>query len=164
MNSEIKMNVNCPHCGGTGIYSGMSESDGVGVVCHYCKGTGCFEYKYKYTLFNGIKKRSNIKRVYRPGSMYTLGLGKINIEGVGEIDMDKEGVSYSEFLEGKEPKYIETLQCPMSYCQHECHEIEGFVEECNNLNGSYINYFPDCKHQSKKSECWERFNKKKETE
>ncbi len=154
----IKRNVECPACGGTGIYSGIAEGEGVGVVCYKCYGTGMFEYEYKYTPFTGRKHKSGIKRVYKSGSRFKLGLGKIDFDGAGVIDMDKEGISYDEFLIHKLPEYIKRLDCPMSANQGACHKVSGFVNCCNELNGGWINLISSCKMQPKKADCWKRFD------
>ena len=75
--------------------------------------------------------------------------------------MDKEGVSYQQFLDGKMPKHIKTLECPMLADQGACHEIKGFVDECQKLHGGWIGSITSCNHYRMKSECWERFEKGK---
>lgn len=129
---KIELTIECPDCKGTGVYSGMGEGDGIAVVCYKCKGTGAYKYSYLYNDFTGRKEKEGIKRVYLKGYGYTLGLGKINFSnGIGEIDMDKEGVSYSEFLAGKLPTH--------------------------RLNGGWCSYLPECKNKHNKDQCWERF-------
>ena len=154
---RIELQVECPSCGGTGLYSGMAESEGVAVICHNCKGTGEYSYTYSYTPFTGRKEAKNIKRVFKKGTQYKIGLGVINYKGIGTINMDKEGVSYQEFCAGVMPKHIKQLGCPMLADQGACHSIKGFVETCNSLNGGWIGYIPECKHRKNQSACWERF-------
>ena len=125
---EIKMTIECPFCNGTGIYSGMAESKETAVICRKCNGTGAYKYQYSYNEFIGKKEKKGIKRVYLDGMGYKIGLGKINFDKVGEIDMDKEGVSYAEFLGGKSPEHIKKLGCPMIADQGACHKIKGFVD------------------------------------
>jgi len=71
--------------------------------------------------------------------------------------MDKEGVSYEEFLEGKMPEHIEQLGCPMMADQGACHKIKGFVQKCQEIHGEYIGLLSKCKNQPNKAECWKRF-------
>lgn len=156
---KIDMMIECPSCKGTGVYSGIGEGEGIGVVCTKCKGTGKYHYTYEYNEFTERKRKEDVERVYLSGSRHKLGLGKINFVNVGIIDMDKEGVSYDEFLEGKMPKHIEKLGCPMLADQSACHRIDGFTNKCNKINGEWINRISDCKHQPHKSECWKRFYK-----
>lgn len=82
----------CESCDGTGIYRGMAEGPGVGVVCLTCNGTGCEEIEY--TPFTARKKRRDVKTVHRSR-------GKFIVTGIGPAGMS---VSYEEFLAGKMPK------------------------------------------------------------
>jgi hypothetical protein len=157
---KIEMKVECPSCKGTGLYSGMAESDNIAVICHKCNGTGAYNYSYSYNDFVKRKIKNGIERVYLKGTRYKLGLGKINFDRVGEIDMAKEGVSYSEFLDGKKPTHIKKLECPLLADQSACHEIEGFVKECNSYAGcGWGNEITECENQPNKHECWDRFEK-----
>ena len=155
---KIEMQIECPDCDGTGLYCGMGEGNGAAVVCRTCKGKGEKAFQYLYNEFTGRKSRTDVQRVYLSGMGYKIGTGKINFKnGIGEIDMDKEGVSYAEFLAGKMPTHIKKLGCPMSVDQGACHGIKGFVDKCEELNGGWIGLITDCKHQPNKMECWKRF-------
>ena len=154
---KIEMIIECPHCEGTGISSGIGESKNIGVICHRCNGTGAFNYSRSYNEFTKRKIKDGIERVYLKGTQYKLALGKVDFQGVGEIDMDKEGVSYQEFLDGKQPAHIKKLECPLLADQSACHEIKGFTTECNSLNGGWVDMISKCKNQPNKSECWKRF-------
>jgi hypothetical protein len=157
---KIEMNIECQACGGTGVYVGMAERKGAAVVCRTCKGTGCYGYSFSYNEFNGRRRKDGVERVYLDGMGYVLGTGKINYsDGIGEIDMDKEGVSYSEFLDGKTPKHIERLGCPVRANQDACHKIKGFIDECERLNGGWIGMISSCRNYPKKAECWKRFER-----
>jgi hypothetical protein len=154
---KIKIIVECSSCKGTGLYSGMGENKDIAVICHHCNGTGAYHYSYSYDNFFKRKIKKGIKRVYLKGTGYKLALGKVDFQEVGEIDMDKEGVSYSEFLDGKKPTHIKKLECPLLADQDACHKIEGFTKKCNSYNGGWINMITECKNQPNKLECWERF-------
>lgn len=156
---EIRMIIQCPSCNGTGVYVGLGEGEGTAVVCSTCKGRGWYEYVYNYNEFSGRKHKDGVDRVYLDGYGYKLGSGKINFDGVGEIDMDREGVSYKEFVAGKMPTHIEKLGCPMTADQGKCHDINGFVDRCNSFNGGWLNTLADCKNMNNKAECWEIFNR-----
>lgn len=158
---KIEMFIECSACGGSGVYSGIGEGEGVAIICHQCKGTGKYFYIYHYTEFTGRKIKEDIERVYKTGSRFKLGLGKVDFKDVGIIDMDKEGVSYKEFLSGYLPEHIKELECPMMADQGVCHDKEGFVEECNRLHGGWISYIPKCKNAANKLECWKRFEETK---
>ena len=155
---KIEITVECPSCNGTGLYCGMAEGVGVGVVCHKCSGTGAYKYSYSYNEFTVRKTTDKAKRVYLGGMGYKIGLGKITYEnGIGEIDMDREGVSYAQFLNGEMPEHIKQFGCPMMADQGACHDKKGFTEECNRLNGGWISYIPNCKNNHAKEQCWRRF-------
>ena len=155
---KIELEIECEACDGTGLYSGMGESKGLAVVCRKCKGSGKYMYKFEYNDFTGLKERGDIERVYLPTG-YKLGLGIINFDGVGEIDMNKKGVSYSEFLEGKRPNRIKEIECPMMADQGACHRVEGFVDGCNDLGIGWGGTISNCKNQCNRMECWERYEK-----
>lgn len=157
MKKKIKMDIQCPSCEGTGIYSGMGESKNTAVICHSCKGTGKYHYVYEYEDFTERKIKRGIDRVYLSGYGYGIRTGIINFLNIGEIDMDKEGVSYSDFLSGKIPKHIKKLACPMLADQGACHNIKGFVDKCCELNDGWIGYIPDCKNRCNSNKCWKRF-------
>jgi hypothetical protein len=154
---KIDMYIECHSCVGTGLYSGMAEGKGAAVVCNRCNGTGRFHYEYSYKEFTGRKELPGIDRVYLSGYGYMIGTGKINFSGVGRVDMDKEGVSYGEFLSGKMPEHIKSLACPMLANQSACYDIKGFIDKCNELSGHYFSRITDCTYQRNKSLCWKRF-------
>lgn len=156
--SKIELKIVCKSCGGTGIYVGMGERDGAGVICHTCDGTGCQNYTFEYTPFKKRKKREDVKRVFLGGYDYCLRTKPITLNNGIFIDFSKEGVSYKEFLDGKIPKHIKQLACPMRADQSACHKIKGFTDKCSKLNGGWVSYIPDCKCKDKKA-CWERFEK-----
>jgi hypothetical protein len=158
----IKIKIECPSCNGTGLYQGMAESKDVAVVCRKCNGTGAYNYEYHYNDFKGRKKRKDIKRVYLSGSRYKLGLGVIDFDGIGKVDMDKEGVSYKEFLDGEIPKPIKQLECPMTHDQSTC--TSEFKDVCNDLHGGWLSYIPSCKNFKNRQECWKRFEKEQDDE
>lgn len=156
---KIEMDIECPECNGTGLYQGMAEGNGTAVICYNCDGSGKYHFAKEYEEFTGLKKRNNIERVYLSSMGYFIGLGKRRYDGIGIIDMDKEGISYQEFLQGQKPPHIKTLGCPMLADQGACHDIKGFTEKCNKLNDGWISFIPNCKNRHRMAECWERFEK-----
>lgn len=155
---KIELLIECPACSSTGVYQGVGETLDTAVVCNKCNGTGAFMQTYEYTLFTERKKHERVKRVYKSGYGYKIGLGVISFEG-NKINMDNEGVSYKEFLDGKLPGHIEKLVCPMLADQDTCHKIKGFVDTCHALNGGWVGLISKCKKQPDKAECWKRFKK-----
>lgn len=158
MKKEINLKIECKSCGGTGIYVGMGERDGASVICHTCNGTGCQDYYFTYTEFKERKKTDKVKRVFLDGYGYVLCTHPITLDNGVFVDFSKEGVSYDEFVNGKMPKHIKQMACPMRADQSACHDIKGFVDKCNELNGGWIGYIPSCKCENK-NECWDRFDK-----
>ena len=148
--------IQCPHCNGEGLYVGMAERDGAAVICSYCKGTGKSEYYY--TEFTGRKINPKITRVFKTGQAYIIaGKGKVTLDNGYFINFEKEGVSYEEWRNGKEPKHIRNMGCPMCADQSQCHDLEGFTDVCYNLNGGWIGSFTRCKQYKCLHECWDRF-------
>ena len=87
-----QVEAQCDSCKGTGIYHGMCEPKGVGVVCLNCDGTG--KAIIKYTPFDGRKTRTGILHVQRSrGAFLPTGTGPTG-----------NSISYNEFLAGKMPK------------------------------------------------------------
>ncbi len=152
---KIELDIECQACGGTGIYAGMGERDGAGVVCNRCDGTGEYHYTFEYKEFEGIIKRDNVTRVYKSSYGYCFAPKKIDFARIGEIDLTQEGVSYAEFLEGKCPQHIREMACPMLADQSACHSMSGFTDMCN-CTGLLIT---ECPQYKDKATCWERFDK-----
>lgn len=94
MADKVKLEVECPPCGGTGIYHSYAEPEGVGVVCRDCRGEG--KTTIEYTPFTGRKPAVGIETVYATSRIFT------NIGPVGE------SVSYEAFLAGERPPYPES--------------------------------------------------------
>ncbi|MFA5376713.1 MAG: hypothetical protein WC455_13275 [Dehalococcoidia bacterium] len=91
MTDKAFIEVECGSCGGTGIYRGLAEPKGVGVVCLDCKGSGCT--RLEYIPFTGRRRRHDINTV-------KLSRGRFIC---GPIGPHGQGVSYEDFLEGKIP-------------------------------------------------------------
>lgn len=155
----IKLKIECQSCGGSGVYQGMAERDGASVVCHTCDGTGCEDYVFKYEPFKKRVIKKGVKRVFLSGYGYCVGVKPITFDNGITVDFSKEGVSYEEFLQGKMPEHIKCMGCPMSADQSACHDIVGFVDECERLHGEYLGLISKCNNQPNKLKCWERFKK-----
>ncbi len=152
---KIELDIECQACKGTGIYVGMGERDGAGVVCHGCDGTGKYHRVFEYKEFNGRAKRDDVKRVYKSSYGYRFAPKKMKFDRVGEIDLTQEGVSYAEFLEGKRPQHIREMACPMLADQSACHSMSGFTNMCD-CAGRLIT---ECPQYKDRATCWERFDK-----
>jgi hypothetical protein len=145
----IEFDERCKSCKGTGIYVGMAEYDGYGVVCHKCNGTGKAHFKYEYEDFEKREINPNIKKVLQvnPGI------------GVGGI-FDFGGMSYNDWYEGKPfpPKSeMRNYVCPNWWLQ----STEGKHTDwdwCIRLGES----FSQCEHFCNKKTCWERYDEEME--
>lgn len=153
----IDMKIECPCCVGTGVYIGIAEKDDAAVICNKCDGTGSYRFKYTYNEFTGRKRREGVKRVYKDGYGYVIATGQVTFDGT-TVNMDKEGVSYSEFLNGKMPDHIKTIACPLQADQAACHSINGFIDKCMELHGGWIGQISECRNRDNKSDCWKRFD------
>lgn len=158
MSKTIELDIECPSCQGTGVHS---KRDGAAVICNRCEGTGRYKYKFTYTKFTGLKKRKGISRVYLDSYGFDISTGIVDFKNIGLIDMDVEGVSYEEFLEGKTPEHIKSLACPLLADQSTCREIPGFVDVCDNLDGGLLlgRLIYQCKYYPNKAKCWKKFDK-----
>lgn len=87
----ITVKTECSACGGSGIYRGMAEPDGVGIVCLQCDGTGC--EKLNYTPFSGRKRRDGIHEVRRSKGSFIMNCGPTG-----------DSVTYADFLAGIMPE------------------------------------------------------------
>jgi len=80
----------CDSCGGTGIYHGFAEGQGIGVICLKCKGTGCRLLSYEPFVWR--KTRQDIHTVMLSKGSFILSCGPIG-----------NSITYEEFLAGKLP-------------------------------------------------------------
>lgn len=152
----MKVKTQCHACEGTGIYVGFAEKNGAGVVCTTCNGTGM--KVIKYTPFSGRVERKDVKRVYYN---CPYGISAIDSELDGKkFPFSKFGCSYDDWLKGVKPKQITFLGCPLYMNQGACHDVDGFVERCDELNGGWLSDIRACKNNVNKSECWKLFNSK----
>lgn len=81
----------CNACRGSGVFRGMGEPPGYGVICWDCKGSG--KRVFEYTPFTERVHRDDIKRIGHSG-------GSIRNT---RTDPEQEGIPYEDWLAGKEP-------------------------------------------------------------
>ena len=151
MTKVVEWSQECKACNATGIYVGMAERDGFGVVCHSCKGTGEQQMRFEYEPFQERKKREDVKRVLRinPGICVGGGTGgKFSISDFGGMNYEMWWTG-APFLQGQE---MRRLTCPAWWYQSADYKKKPEWEECS--WGS----FPGCKHFPQKDQCWERFD------
>jgi hypothetical protein len=150
---EFTVYEKCPACKGTGIYVGMAERDGMGVVCYQCKGTGCFHFTHTYEEFVVREKRTGVKQVLEvnPGIAVGTGNGSYKLSDFG-------GMPYSDWLLGKPftvGMEMRKFTCPVQWYQTANYKKKPEWEECYSLLGSYIS---KCKNFPTKAACWRRWD------
>lgn len=141
----------CNACDGTGIYSGIGEGEGLGVICNHCKGTGCYSYKHEYEPFKARKNRKNIIHVIQHNPGITCG------EGKGYQFKDFGGMSYLAWKEGKEflvGSEMRKFTCPAWWYQGVNYELKPNWNECHGCGA-----FPSCTSFKNKYQCWIRWDK-----
>ena len=148
--------MECKSCQGTGVYQGVGECDGAFVVCTTCQGTGMIEYHY--TPFTGLNLNPKCKRVYNTSCGYAISDEDVIRDDGVILPFSMAGCTYDDWLNGVPPLPIKFLGCPLLTDQGGCHAIDGFVAECNRLNGGYIGVIPTCKNKKNSAECWDRFD------
>lgn len=89
--NKITIKIECPECGGTGVYTGMCEPTGQAVVCVRCNGAGAVNFEY--IPFTGRKHKNGINVVrWSRGSFIATGCGPTG-----------GSISYQDFCSGKLP-------------------------------------------------------------
>ncbi len=153
MENIIEFDCECESCHGTGIFSGMGEGPGFGVVCHTCEGSGKAHRKIEYRDFEGRKALNDLHRVLETNPGIGLGLDKergLTLESFG-------GMGYHEWLEGQPfPPKSEMRQftCPAWWYQSANYSRKPDWDSCRPRG-----IFSSCDHFPHKEECWERFDK-----
>jgi hypothetical protein len=142
---KIEFDEKCRACNGTGIYKGMAERDGFGVVCHNCKGTGKFHFVHEYEKFEGRQPRKDIHTVVQVNPGIILG---------GELNFG--GMSYKDWLEGwafEVGMEMREYACPAWWYQCADYDKKPHWDECLGAGA-----FSGCEHFDQKHACWERWD------
>jgi len=87
----ITVKSECGACRGTGIFRGLAEPEGIGVVCLDCHGAGC--RALKYIPFTSRKARNDVEFVRLSKGKFILSCGPAG-----------ETISYKDFMNGMLPK------------------------------------------------------------
>ena len=137
--------LECVSCGGTGLYVGFGERNGVAVVCKACDGTGKEILQYK--PFTKRRNRKGVATVFavNPG----IGLSVEIPGGLPYIDW-KAG---KPFTRGSE---LRDHTCPCWWFQGADYDRKPEWEECRGVCA-----FSACKQFKSKEKCWQRFDKEK---
>ena len=140
---ERSIDIECPACKGTGIYSGMGEVESVGVVCSNCKGKGCYTYRYKPFAHKNI--HPYVRRVLRcnPGIK------------AGDHD-DFGGMRCTDWFAGvpfPEKSEMRLYTCPAWWFQSTDYDLKPDWDTCIGIGS-----FNDCASFKTKACCWTRFD------
>lgn len=157
----IEFDAACKSCNETGIYVGMAERDGAGVICNSCEGTGKIHEVIRYTIPTGRKMNPSIRRVYQTNPGIVIGEGHsttyddLKLEHFG-------GMPYGDWLNGENfPAHSENrlFTCPAWWYQSADYEKKPDWKECIPIGS-----FSSCPLFSLKWACWERFDKEHEND
>lgn len=159
MKSKIALKIVCDACGGEGLFVGACERDGCAVVCHHCKGTGCYDYKFEYEPFNKRKEAGNIQRVFQSSCGYVHSANdKTTVEGA-VIKFSDAGCSYKDWLKGVKPKPVKDLYCPYQWTSQslQTEDVNGlYKNRCRGAVG-LGSWISECKFHKDKETCWKIF-------
>lgn len=154
MKKTIEFDEKCQACQETGLYQGMAERDGFAVVCHKCKGTGCYHYKHDYEEFTTKAIRAGVNHVLEINPGIVAGVGKDR----QYTENDFGGMPYKDWLAGK-PFIIgmemRKFTCPAWWYQTADYKKKPDWEECDCMGRT----FRACPNFPNKDKCWERFDK-----
>ena len=151
-NGDIEIVRQCKACDGTGIYVGLAERDGAGVVCHKCKGTGREVLTINAAPFASRVARNDIKRVYAVNPGIVIGEGKDKQYKLSDFG----GKPYIDWL--VDPTFLPGAEnrkftCPARWYQSADYDLGPNWEECLGC-GSFSN----CDHFGEKEKCWQRWD------
>lgn len=158
--TKVFKKVNCPSCGGSGIFQGMAERETGAVPCNKCDGKGWIDIKINYTPFKKKVIRKGVKRIYPANTGYFVSGEDVVTEDGVALNYSKYGISYKEWLKGKIPVPMKELYCPNTYLRSKGGEnginptkdCEEGLSKCNSIS--------KCECWSDKKRCWEMYEKK----
>ena len=143
----IEYRAQCGDCKGSGIYVGLAERDGAGVVCNSCKGTGCVEQRIEYIDFDGRTFRDDVIRVQQVNPGICVNYDIFEFGGVTYADWLKSGV----FPPGTEDrKHV----CPAWWYHCADYSLKPDWDWCIRSG-----MFSSCKHFECKHHCWARWDR-----
>jgi len=151
MKKVIEFDKICQSCDGTGIYVGLAERDGAGVVCYSCKGSGCVSVHIEYEPFLKRSPRDDVKHVYEvnPGICIGTGKGQYKLSDFG-------GIPLMDWASGKQfglQTENRLFTCPAWWYQSADYKKKPNWDTCLGIGA-----FSGCDNYHKKSECWKRFD------
>ena len=141
----IEFDEECSSCNGTGIYLGMAERDGYGVICYKCQGTGKRKHKHEFHEFTGRKLIANVRHVVECNPGIVLG---------GSFDFG--GMPYEDWIHGKnfeDGMEMRKFTCPSWWFQTADNNKRPNWNKCE-----WGVRFPECKYFHEKEKCWEEYD------
>jgi len=144
---KLEWEQKCKSCNGTGVYVGMAERDGYGVVCQTCDGTGKEIMSIEYEPFNSKQSCTDIHTVLERNVGIMVGKSKDGKE------LNFGGMPYLDWLDGRcfPPKSeMREYSCPM-WWTYQKFQASG-CKDCG--FGSYS----DCPHFKNKEICWKEYD------
>ncbi len=141
----IEFDEECSECHGTGVYVGMAERDGYGVVCYHCNGTGKYKFKHEFHEFTERKINKKVTNIVECNPGICLG---------GTFDFG--GMLYKDWLNGKQFEKgteMRNFTCPAWWFQ-----ISDYDKKPNWKKCICIGRFSECSHFSEKQKCWEEYD------
>lgn len=139
----------CRSCGGTGLYKGFAEKDGAAVICTRCKGKG-YVIDIHGKPFTGLKIRHDVSRVFLSSFGYVHTDQDFTCYDGQVLHFSRFGCSYTEWLNGENPKPMEELYCPKDF---DGSELSICGKKCSS----------DCPFFPKKEKCWKEWHEKHKT-
>jgi len=153
---KIEFDEECKSCKGTGIYSGIGESQTCAVVCHTCNGTGCHHFVYEYDDFTKRKDNPKIEHVYEVNSGIKVGNGN------GYKFTDFGGMSYGDWKSGKQFKpgmENRKYTCPAWWYQNTNYKLKPNWDDDERKCGCWGSSFSSCMFFKEKDGCWEKWDR-----
>jgi hypothetical protein len=144
MSKTITVEIECPDCGGTGLYIGFAEGDGTAVVCSRCNGSGKKTLNYKpFVKRNSPPKK--VMKVFKTNIGYGLTLTSLGGMPVEDWNAGKPFPAKSEDREHS---------CPAWFYQSADYNKKPKWDWCLSCGA-----FPTCSHFPTRDKCWERWDK-----
>jgi hypothetical protein len=145
MHHIIEIEEACPACKGTGVYLGMAERGGTGVVCSRCGGTGRHVFRHEYDDFEGRNWCGGVDRIIACNPGICVGSGP-----------EFGGMPYAAWYAGESfpaGSEMRKYTCPAWW--HQALGTTGLPhwDECK-----WGQRFSDCAIFPYKAACWIRFD------
>ena len=147
---HFKFSAKCRSCEGTGIYQGVCERDGFGVVCSTCHGTGLEIIEINFEPFEGRIETDKVKWVLQANTGIVAGINdELKYEDFG-------GIPYEDWLSGKgfpPGTEMRKFNCPAWWYQSVNYKLKPQWDECIGCGS-----FSRCEYFKRKEICWKRWD------